>query len=394
MFSKVNNASIAVVASDDDVHLFFDCVFEEEYNLRMFLDVQLEIVLQSQDCFDCVIMDSRSAWRAKAAGRWEDCLQIFKGRLFVLREVDCAFDIEKTLGAETRAIPYPFTKHDFYSCFEKYKASSLLKIHAEEKPAKKAPDMDFSDILQFARLLGSSEKINEVRRKILMVADTDLPLIFYGESGTGKTMAAKIAHELSLRKDKPFVIANMANATSEFMESVLFGNVRGAFTDARDRDGLFKKADGGTLFMDEIADLPLECQAKLLRVIESGVFRPIGSDEECHSDVRLIFATNADLENMVRKRLFREDLYWRIVDFPIQVPALRERLEDFPLLIENELNEMRKKSGKDLSITQGAVQKMRRYDWPGNFRQFKACLRRAAVLSRDTGLIDQDSISF
>jgi transcriptional regulator with GAF, ATPase, and Fis domain len=97
---------------------------------------------------------------------------------------------------------------------------------------------------------------------------------------------------------------------------------------------------------------------------------------------------------MVRKRLFREDLYWRIVDFPIQVPALRERLEDFPLLIENELNEMRKKSGKALSITQGAVQKMRRYDWPGNFRQFKACLRRAAVLSRDTGLIDQDSISF
>ncbi|MBQ6029392.1 MAG: hypothetical protein IJL24_07710, partial [Treponema sp.] len=91
MFSKVNNASIAVVASDDDVHLFFDCVFEEEYNLRMFLDVQLEIVLQSQDCFDCVIMDSRSAWRAKAEGRWEDCLQIFKGRLFVLREVDCAF---------------------------------------------------------------------------------------------------------------------------------------------------------------------------------------------------------------------------------------------------------------------------------------------------------------
>ena len=146
--------------------------------------------------------------------------------------------------------------------------------------------------------------------------------------------------------------------------------------------------------MDEIADLSLECQAKLLRVIESGVFRPVGSDEECKADVRLIFATNANLESMVRKKLFREDLYWRIVDFPIMVPALRERLEDFPVLIESELKEIQKKMGKVFSITPDAVQKMRGYDWPGNFRQFKACLRRAAVLSRDTGTIDCDAISF
>ncbi|MBP5448093.1 MAG: sigma-54-dependent Fis family transcriptional regulator, partial [Treponema sp.] len=247
---------------------------------------------------------------------------------------------------------------------------------------------------QFARLMGSSEKIKEVRRKILMVADTNVPLIFFGESGTGKTMAAKIAHELSLRRDKPFVIANMANARSEFIESILFGNVRGAFTDARDRQGLFKSANGGTLFMDEIADLSLECQAKLLRVIETGVFRPIGSDQEVKCDVRLIFATNADLQYLVRKKRFREDLYWRVVDFPITVPALRERIEDFPLLIESELKEIQKLAGKSFSITKAAVLKMSACDWPGNFRQFRACLRRAAILSRDTCMIDHEAISF
>ena len=247
---------------------------------------------------------------------------------------------------------------------------------------------------QFSRLVGSCEKLNEIKRKILMVADTDTPLIFFGESGTGKTLAAQIAHELSLRKNKPFVIANMANGNAEFFESNLFGNVRGAFTDARDREGLFKKADTGTLFMDEIAELSLDCQAKLLRVIETGLFRPVGSDEEFKCDARLIFATNADLRQMVSKRLFREDLYWRIVDFPIEVPALRERREDFPLLVQNELVEIQKRSARPYSITNEAVQKMRQCEWPGNFRQFKACLRRAAILCRHTGVIDEDAITF
>lgn len=384
MFSKINNASIAVVASDNNVHLYFECVFEKEFDLQMFFDIQLETVMERQESFDCVILDATTALREKAIGRWDYFCKVFKKRLFVLLESGESADCVQKFGAETRTIPYPFTKKDFYLCFEQ---SGQM---AESNDV--CPKVD--GVTQFSNLLGSSEKINEARKKILMVADTDLPLIFFGESGTGKTMAAKIAHELSLRKDKPFVIVNMANARNELIESALFGNVRGAFTDARDREGLFKKADGGTLFMDEIAELSLECQSKLLRVIESGVFRPIGSDEECKSDVRLMFATNADLPALVRDRLFREDLYWRIVDFPIKVPALRERLEDFPLLIEIELKEIQKKLGMPFLITAEAVQKMRGYDWPGNFRQFKACLRRAAVLCRDTGTIGQDAISF
>ncbi len=259
---------------------------------------------------------------------------------------------------------------------------------------KKVSSDVFKMVPEFSRLLGSCERLNDIKRKILMVADIDTPLVFFGESGTGKSMAAQIVHDISRRRDKPFVIANMANGNKDLFESILFGNVRGAFTDAKNRDGLFKKADGGTLFMDEIAELSLDCQAKLLRVIETGLFRPVGCDEEFQSDVRLIFATNADLRSMVKKNLFREDLYWRIVDFPIVIPSLRERRDDFPLLVENELMEIKRKWAMSFSITQAAVDKITGCDWPGNYRQFKSCMRRAAILSRDTGVIDEDAISF
>ncbi len=395
MLSKINNASIALVVSDDDVHLFFECVFEEEFDLSMFMDSQMQTVLERQGDFDYIMLDMQVAQKERACGRWKLICQIFERRIFLLVGDSEMSVYYKKFARDARCIPYPFTKKTFYLFFKSGVKGFRGDNDCNEIKTKKIDDASvFEKVPQFSRLVGSCEKLNEIKRKLLMVADTDTPLIFFGESGTGKTMAAQIAHELSLRKDKPFVIANMANSNRDLIESVLFGSVRGAFTDARERKGLFRAADGGTLFMDEIADLSLECQSKLLRVIESGIFRPLGSDEEYKSDVRLIFATNADLRSLVRKKLFREDLYWRIVDFPIVVPALRDRCEDIPLLIESELKEIQKKSERSYSITKAAVNKMQFCDWPGNFRQFKACLRRAAILSRYTGVIDEDAISF
>ena len=394
MFPKVINVAIAVVASDCGVLRFFECVFEEEFKMNFFSDSQVASLLKNPDDFDYVFFDTATAMSEKALGRWSDICAFFKGRIFVLTYESEISNYYSNLSDNAKTVPYPFTKKTFFLFFNKGLNDSLPITRRQKPPAQKAKTDEFKMVPQFSRLIGSCEKLNEIKRKILMVADTDTPLIFFGESGTGKTLAAQIAHELSSRKNKPFVIANMANGNKELFESNLFGNVRGAFTDAREREGLFKKADKGTLFMDEIAELSLDCQAKLLRVIETGLFRPVGSDEEFRSDARLIFATNADLRQMVRKRLFREDLYWRIVDFPIEVPALRERCADFPLLVQNELNEIQKKSARSYSITKEAVQKMAECQWPGNFRQFKACLRRAAILSRDTGVIDEDAISF
>ena len=385
MNSKVNNVSIALVSSNNDVALFLKGVLSDEFGLELFSGFQIARLLVRSNDFDCVFVDMQAVFCEKDEGQWKNVFKIFKERIFILTERPDGGG--KSFGAP-KVISYPFNKNDIAALFGK-----KGEPPPSQKARKKEADL-FKMVPEFSRLLGSCERLNDTKRKIMMVADIDTPLVFLGESGTGKSMAAKIVHDISRRRDKPFVIANMANGNKELFESILFGNVRGAFTDAKNRDGLFKKADGGTLFMDEIAELSLDCQAKLLRVIETGLFRPVGCDEEFQSDVRLIFATNADLRSMVEKNLFREDLYWRIVDFPIVVPSLRERRDDFPLLVENELMEIKRKWAMSFSITQAAVDKITECDWPGNYRQFKSCLRRAAILSRDTGVIDADAISF
>lgn len=386
MFRKLSADSVAVVAEDGDVLVFCELVLAENFNVELFLSSEFNSFLTKLKAFNYIFIDMLSVLRMKRNGIWDSFFQGLQGRIFILTTQNDVYDFHAESANRVETLPYPFT--------DKTVSLTLNKKKSRERNLVLDSKNVFSNPPEFRRLVGNSKKAIEIKQKILLVADIDVPLIFFGESGTGKTVTAQIVHKISRRRDKPFVVANMGNGNKELLESVLFGTVRGAFTDAKSREGLFRIADGGTLFMDEIANLPLDAQAKLLRVIETGIFRPLGSDEEVRTDVRLIFATNANLKQMVRQGAFREDLFWRIFGFPIEVPPLRERAEDIPDLTKSILNEIKIALNTDFKITNAALKKLCSGEWPGNFRQFKTCLMQAGILSRHSGIIDQESIIF
>ncbi len=386
MFRKLSADSVAVVAEDGDVLVFCELVLAENFNVELFLSSEFNSFLTKLKAFNYIFIDMLSVLRMKRNGIWDSFFQGLQGRIFILTTQNDVYDFHAESANRVDTLPYPFTDKTVYLTLNKKKLRERNLVLDSKNV--------FSHPPEFRRLVGNSKKAIEIKQKILLVSDIDVPLIFLGESGTGKTVTAQIVHKISRRRDKPFVVANMGNGNKELLESVLFGTVRGAFTDAKSREGLFRIADGGTLFMDEIANLPLDAQAKLLRVIETGIFRPLGSDEEVRTDVRLIFATNANLKQMVRQGAFREDLFWRIFGFPIEVPPLRERAEDIPDLTKSILNEIKIALNTDFKITNAALKKLCSGEWPGNFRQFKTCLMQAGILSRHTGIIDHDSIIF
>lgn len=244
---------------------------------------------------------------------------------------------------------------------------------------------EFSEIRLFS---GVSDKIALVKEKILIAAAHDFPVLIVGESGTGKSFAAQTIHSLSARKSKKWYDLNMASLSPSLAESELFGTVKGAFTDALARDGCFKSADGGTLFLDEIGDLSLEVQKKLLKVIETNEFRPVGSDSAIKSDVRIICATNADLQYKIAAKEFRDDLFYRIAQFVIEMPPLRERLEDIPILCRNYLMD----NGYKKSLSYDAIQVLMSQSWQGNIRQLHTCLWNAVLLSEDSNLIKPEHL--
>ena len=218
------------------------------------------------------------------------------------------------------------------------------------------------------------------------VATSDIPVLIMGESGTGKELVAKAIHNNSRRRKHRLVALNCAGLSESILEDELFGHVRGAFTDARgDREGRFEHADRGTLFMDEIGDMPAAMQAKLLRVLENGEVVRLGSNDPIKVDVRLISATNQRLDEMVAEKHFREDLYFRIKGIAITIPPLRERRQDIPLLLHYFLKQSCERHGKVLSeLDPEAQQVLMSYSWPGNVRELRNAIERMVVLSSGT----------
>jgi two-component system response regulator HydG len=233
----------------------------------------------------------------------------------------------------------------------------------------------------FHGIVGSSTPMQRVFDMIENAAHSDAPVIIYGESGTGKELVSRAIHEIGTRKDKPFIKVNCASLTESLLESELFGHVRGAYTGAyKDRVGRFEKADQGDLFLDEIGDLPLATQIKLLRVLEEKVIERVGSSAPISTDVRIISATNQDLLTLVEKGKFRKDFYFRINVIPIFLPSLRDRAEDIPLLVESFFRKMRLKNEKAIdSIREDTMDILMRHSWPGNVRELKGALEYSFV---------------
>ncbi|MED4729735.1 sigma 54-interacting transcriptional regulator [Aneurinibacillus migulanus] len=230
-------------------------------------------------------------------------------------------------------------------------------------------------------LIVHSKVMLDVREAATKVASVDLPVILRGESGVGKEVIAKYIHQNSKRANGAFIKVNCGALPAGLMESEFFGYETGAFTGAskEGKPGFFELADKGTLFLDEIGDMPLDLQVKLLRVLEEHEFRRVGGVKTIRSDVRIIAATNQELEEMVEQKVFRKDLYYRLQVYPILIPPLRERKEDIPFFIEHFLQRYREKNASQIQITQEAIQVLCQYDWPGNIRELINIMERTAL---------------
>jgi transcriptional regulator with GAF, ATPase, and Fis domain len=238
----------------------------------------------------------------------------------------------------------------------------------------------------FEKIIGKSDALNYVLFRIKQVAPTDATVLILGETGTGKGLVANAIHEMSPRKDRPMITVNCAALPANLIESELFGREKGAFTGASARQaGRFDIANGGTIFLDEIGEMPLELQAKLLRVLQDGEFERLGSPRTIKVDVRVIASTSRELKEEVRSKRFREDLYYRLNVFPVTLPPLRMRKEDIPLLAKHFIEKYSKKLGRTFdTVPKSALKILQGYDWPGNVRELEHVIERAVITSQDS----------
>jgi transcriptional regulator with GAF, ATPase, and Fis domain len=240
----------------------------------------------------------------------------------------------------------------------------------------------------FEEIVSKSKNFHRVLQQIQQVAATDATVLILGESGTGKELMARAVHNISNRSKRPLVKVNCATLPANLIESELFGHEKGAFTGAMDRKiGRFELADGGSIFLDEIGELPVELQAKLLRILQEGEFERLGNPKTMKVNVRVIAATNRNLQQAIEKKEFREDLYYRLNVFPIVCPPLRDRKEDIPLLVKHFCQKHEGKIGKKITnVSPKVMDALMAYDWPGNIRELENIIERAMIISPDDTL--------
>lgn len=304
--------------------------------------------------------------------------------------------------------PEPTCRHQtFFRDLEPYVEIRTLNLadgSRQNVQAQGFPLMDFDGTLYLGEslrfpesrpdggdMVGRSNGIEDLRRLLTQAGSTDVPVLLRGETGSGKELAAQYLHRHSSRADEPFVVVDCTVLNEDLFESELFGHVKGAFTGAAgDKTGLFELADKGTLFLDEVGELPLSQQPKLLRALESGTFRRVGATDTRRSDVRVVSATHQDLEAHIRAGGFRQDLFYRLAVLPLPVPPLRERREDVPELAERILQQISESSGRPHRLNRDALIKLLSYHYPGNIRELRNLLHLAATLSGGEEITAED----
>jgi transcriptional regulator with PAS, ATPase and Fis domain len=274
------------------------------------------------------------------------------------------------------------------------RAFAAAAAELEKSLAAPRRDDDATPMQSYAGIVGGSDAMRALFRMLERIKNSDATVLVLGENGTGKELVARAIHAQSRRGNKAFVATNCSAFNDNLLESELFGHKRGSFTGAvADKPGLFAVADGGTFFMDEVGDMTPALQVKLLRVLQEGMFMPVGGTETKKVDVRIIAATNRDLAQMVKDGTFREDLYYRLHVVTLKVPPLRERKADIALLVEHFLQRLGKRDGKRKILTQRTLAQLLAHPWPGNVRELENEMERVWVLSGDDQVIDEDLLS-
>lgn len=343
--------------------------------------------LAKTDDFDVVLTDLKMP---RMSGT-ELCERIVANRPDTPVIVMTAFGSMETAIAAMRAGAYDFVTKPIEMDILAMALERAVKHYQLKEQVRRLTEL-VERATGFDEMIGGSPAMVALYDQLDRIADTETTVLISGESGTGKELAARSIHHRSRRVEGPFVAVNCAALPETLLESELFGHAKGAFTDARnDRKGLFLEAEGGTLFLDEIGELPTTMQPKLLRALEENHVRPVGSDKEVPFDVRLICATNRDLEAEIEAGRFREDLFFRINVIPIELPPLKARGSDILLLSRTYVDKFAQKSGKQVvGISEPAAEKLLAYSWPGNVRELRNVVERAVALTRFENIAVED----
>lgn len=379
----METTEIHILIADDEYHIcegLKESLMKANYAVDVAYDGQAAVRLLEERIYHAAVFD------LKMPGR--DGLALLKQ--VKAQSPDTGVIIMTAFGEVSTAVAaMRLGAYDYLTKPVDLKRLQLSLQHLLEHQALVAENKELRARLDSAEAFGEivhrSAAMQQVCDTLEQAAMTDVPVLVMGQTGTGKELVAKAIHQRSNRRDGPLVAMNCGAVPEALFESELFGHIRGAFTGAHDdKPGRFAAAEGSTLFLDEVGEIPLQNQVDLLRVLEEKVYTPVGSMEAVKSDVRMIFATNRDLETEVRERRFREDLYYRINVVPIRLPLLRDRKEDIPFLIETFMDQLCSLHHKQRKhLTPDAVQMILDYTWPGNVRELKNVVERIVVTCPD-----------